>query len=108
MSLVVDDNCKAHLGGWPSACVGPGRLDALTLLVNVRTFERSFPVDEVLVDHRVFAALDAGTVDQVVSGLAANFMDASRKRASPGLPTVRRFQRLQGEAATHWLRQRIG
>ena len=84
------------------APIGPDWLNALTLLINVRTFERSVPVD-----HRVFAALDAGTVDQIVSGLAAYFMDASRKRASPGLPTVRRFQRLQGEAATHWLRQRI-
>ena len=108
MSLVVDDNGKAHLVGWPSACVGPGWLDALTLLVNVRTFDRSFPVDEVLADHRVLAGLDATTVDQVVSGLAAYFMDVSRMPAPPGPPTVRQFQRLQGEAATHWLRQRIG
>ena len=55
----------------------------------------------------VESILDDTVVEAI--GHSGGFSPGTADRIrNPALPTVRRFQRLQGEAATHWLRQRIG
>lgn len=104
--LITRDN-KAVLVDWPWACIGSAWVDALTVLINVRVFDPDFDVDSVVQSHEVFAPAIAGSVNRVLSGLGAYFTDAARQPPPPGLPTVRAFQRQQGEAVIRWLRQRL-
>jgi thiamine kinase-like enzyme len=104
--LITRDN-EAVLVDWPWACVGSAWVDALTMLINVRVFDPDFDVDSVVQSHEVFAPATAGSVNRVLSGLGAYFTDAARQPPPPGLPTVRAFQRQQGEAVSRWLRQRL-
>jgi len=92
---------------WPWACIGSGWVDALSVLVNVRVFDPDFDVDAVLQSHGVFAGATADSVNGVLSGFGAYLMDVARQPAPPGLPTVRAFQRRQGEAVVRWLRHRL-
>ncbi len=104
--LITHDN-EAVLVDWPWACIGSAWVDALTVLINVRVFDPGYDVVSVLRTHKVFAPATAAGVHRVLSGLGAYFTDAARQPPPPGLPTVRAFQRQQGEAVVHWLRQRI-
>ena len=104
--MITADN-GAVLVDWPWASIGSSWMDALTLLVNVRLFDPSSDVDAILQSHDAFASSTADSVNGVLSGLAAYFTDAARQPPPPGLPTVRAFQRQQGEAVIRWLRERL-
>ncbi|WP_146072329.1 hypothetical protein [Arthrobacter sp. Y81] len=79
----------------------------LTALLNVRVYDPGFDVESVLRSHQVFAPATADGINRVLSGLGAYFTDAGRQPPPPGLPTIRSFQRRQGEAVILWLRQRL-
>ena len=51
-------------------------------------------------------AVRRGLVGAVLAGLAGYFCDVQRRPDPPGLPTVRAFQRAQGEVVLRWLRRR--
>ncbi|MDQ0680309.1 hypothetical protein QFZ30_003691 [Arthrobacter pascens] len=104
--MITADN-GAVLVDWPWASIGSSWMDALTLLVNVRLFDPSSDVDARLQSHEAFASSTEDSVNRVLSGLAAYFTDAARQPPPPGLPTVRAFQRQQGEAVIRWLRERL-
>jgi hypothetical protein len=104
--LITADN-GAVLVDWPWACIGSPWVDALTLLINARVFAPSFDADSLLQSHEAFAPASAASVNRVLSGLAAYFTDAARQPPPPGLPTLRAFQRRQGEAVVRWLRERL-
>jgi hypothetical protein len=55
-------------------------------------------------------ARDAGPdgVTATLAALAGYFVSHVRRPPPPGLPTLRAFQRAQGEAAVRWLRKRLG
>lgn len=97
----------AVLVDWPWASVGAPWVDAVTVLVNVRVFDPVFDVDALLNSHDVFRTATAENVNGFLSGLAAYLIDAARQPPPPGLPTVRAFQRRQGEAVIQWLRDRL-
>ena len=42
-----------------------------------------------------------------LAGLTGYFLRSSLNPAPPGLPTLRPFQRAQGDAALEWLRKRL-
>jgi len=107
-NILITADRRAILVDWPWACVGAPWMDALSLLLNVRTFDPQFDVDAMLASHGVFAAADAEGLDGVLAGLGAYFTDAARQPPPPGLPRLRDFQRRQGKAAVHWLRERTG
>jgi hypothetical protein len=104
--LITPDN-MAILVDWPWACIGCAWIDALCALVNVQVFDPVFDAESVLQSHEVFAAATAESINRVLSGLGAYFTDAARQPPPPGLPTVRMFQRQQGEAVVRWLRHRL-
>jgi hypothetical protein len=103
--LITGDG--AVLVDWPWASIGSAWMDALTVLVNVRVFDHSYDVDAVLQSHEAFASSNADSVNRVLAGLAAYFVDTARQPPPPGLPTVRSFQRQQGHAVIGWLRERL-
>jgi hypothetical protein len=47
-------------------------------------------------------------VTAVVVADAGYFLDRARLPDPPGLPTVRRFQRAQGDVCVRWLQARLG
>lgn len=89
---------------WPWACVGPAWLDVLGLLVNVNLFgghDMQALVGEYLKGVPNYAVTGA------LAGLTGYFIDVARQPPPLGLPTVRTFQRQQGEASLAWLKQRM-
>ncbi len=81
---------------WPWACRGPDWLDTALLAANVLGHGGDGD-----------AVLPPGGAD-VVTGLTGYLLDAARQPAPPGLPTVRAFQRAQGDALLPWMRRRAG
>ncbi|WP_215279692.1 phosphotransferase [Arthrobacter sp. GN70] len=106
-NVMITTGGTAVLVDWPWACIGSSWVDALCVLLNVRVFDPVFDVDSILDSHEVFAPADAGSITGLLSGFGAYFIDAARQQPVPGLPTLRTFQRQQGEAATSWLRSRL-
>lgn len=80
---------------WPHGCNGPGWLDRTLLALNVEVHGGDGD-----------ALLPPEGVD-VVIGLTGYFLDQSRRPPPPGLPTVRAFQRAQGDALLPWMRRRL-
>ena len=89
---------------WPWATRGAPWFDQVVLLVNVGLYEEAAPLDDLL--QAWLPDLAEDDVDAVLAGLAAYFCDVSRRPDPPGLPTVRAFQRAQGEVVLRWLEQR--
>lgn len=107
------DNILIHTDGtvvlvdWPWATRGVGWFDALSLLVNVRLFDPAHDVEALIREHRVFYDMPAAAATRVLIGLAGFFLEASTQPPTPGIPTLRSFQRAQGIAAVGWLRERM-
>ncbi|MEV7629372.1 phosphotransferase [Actinoplanes sp. NPDC089786] len=80
---------------WPHACNGPDWLDLTLLAMNVEVHGGDGD-----------AVRPAEGVDVVV-GSVGYFLDQSRLPPPPGLPTVRAFQRAQGDALLPWMRRHL-
>ncbi|MFG1608862.1 phosphotransferase [Actinoplanes sp. NPDC049265] len=80
---------------WPWGCNGPDWLDLALLALNVEVHGGDGD-----------ALLPAAGVDAVI-GFTGFFLDQSRQPPPPGLPTVRAFQRAQGDALLPWMRRRL-
>ena len=57
--------------------------------------------------HPLGRAAEPDAVDTAVAGLAGYFVYRSLQPPIPLLPTIRDFQRVQGEIALDWLRSRL-
>jgi Ser/Thr protein kinase RdoA (MazF antagonist) len=84
---------------WPWGCIGPAWLDTVLLAINVVVHGGD--------GDRLLAGIDRQHATDVIAGLAGFFLDVGRLPAPPGLPTVRAFQRAQGNALLPWLRVRM-
>jgi hypothetical protein len=103
-NLLIAPDGSVVIVDWPWATRGAGWFDRLALLVNVGLNDREAPLEELLTAWLPDVA--AADVDAVLAGLAAYFADVARRPDPPGLPTVRAFQRAQGEVVLRWLKQR--
>lgn len=102
--LVTGDDI--YVIDWPHASIGPAWADLLFMLPSVAM--QGGPDPWTLFDtHPVQAGAEPERVDAVLCGLAGYFVSEARRPAPPGLPTLRAFQRAQGEQAVRWLRQRL-
>ncbi|WP_161958506.1 phosphotransferase [Ornithinimicrobium cavernae] len=104
-NLLVTADGSVRIVDWPWACRGAAWVDTLSLLLNVRVHggPDTTAYDSQLTD--LGATRDA--VDAVLVGLFGYFLHASRLAPPPGLPTVRAFQRAQGDVALEWVRERL-
>jgi len=96
---------RAVLVDWPHACRGPAWLDTLVLLMEVDRFG-GHDVDALLAAHPATRDVEPAILDGALAGCLGYFLDQARRPAPPGLPRVREFQRVQGEAVLEWLRRR--
>ncbi len=106
-NILITPANAAVLVDWPWACVGAGWFDALSVLINTRVFDPSFEVEPILGSHPIFDGVAPESIDGVLSGFGAYFTDAARQPPPAGLPTLRSFQRQQGDAVLGWLRERL-
>jgi hypothetical protein len=56
--------------------------------------------------NRVLSGVEPRPATAVIAGLTGYFLHQGRLPDPPGLPTVRAFQRAQGDALLPWLRAR--
>ena len=81
--------------------------DALSVLIDARVSDPSCNTETMLQEHGVFADSEPKQVNAVLAGLAGYFVDSARRPPPPGLPTLRAFQRAEGNACLAWLRERL-
>jgi aminoglycoside phosphotransferase (APT) family kinase protein len=92
---------------WPHARVGAPWVDLLGMAPSV-ALQGGPPPDELLLRHPAARAADPDDINAGVAALAAYFTYQSFQPPPPGLPTVRAFQRAQGEITRAWLAKRTG
>jgi len=103
-NLLLTPDGSVVVVDWPWATRGAAWFDRLALLVNVGLYDRDAPLEALLATW--LPDVPADDVDAVLAGLCAYFVDVARRPDPPGLPTVRAFQRAQGEVVLRWLQQR--
>jgi aminoglycoside phosphotransferase (APT) family kinase protein len=103
-NLLLGPDGSVTVVDWPGACLGPAWLDTVLLLINVRLFG-GHDVQALLADRAIATGADPEDLVAVLAAAAGYFVDVARLPAPKGLPTVREFQRVQGEAVLSWLRE---
>jgi Ser/Thr protein kinase RdoA (MazF antagonist) len=98
---------RVYFVDWPWACLAASWFDLVAMLPSVKLQGGPQP-EQILSKHPVAASADPDAVTAVLCALAGVFTYLSRQPDPPGLPTLRAFQRAQGEVALDWLRQRTG
>ncbi|MPZ95978.1 MAG: aminoglycoside phosphotransferase family protein [Propionibacteriales bacterium] len=91
---------------WPWASHGADWVDSMLLLGNIE-LHGGHDVDALLAAHPLTAAADPADLTGFVAGMTAFFLDQASQPPPPGLPTLRAFQRAQGDAHLRWLRRRV-
>ena len=106
--LIVDSPAgpRAVLVDWPWVSVGAAWVDIAAFCVNVGLIGGADPED-VLQSREVSASADPSAVTAFLVGLAAYFVESGRQPDHPRLPTLRAFQRAQGDVALAWLARRL-
>lgn len=91
---------------WPWACLAAPWFDLVATLPSVRA-QGGPPPDRLFAAHPLARGADAAAVTSVLAAVAGFFVWQSTKPPPPGLPTLRAFQKAQGDAALDWLRLRV-
>ncbi|MGR6321339.1 phosphotransferase [Micromonospora soli] len=105
-NLLVGPDGTVTVVDWPWACRGPAWLDSLMILINVQVYGGHDP-EALLRARPLTAGVDPADVTGVLAGFVGFFLDAARWPPPPGIPTVRAFQRRQGDALLRWLARRL-
>lgn len=92
---------------WPWAALAAPWFDLVVMLPSVAMQGGPQP-EEILARHPVTRDADPAAITAVVAALAGMFVWLAGRPDPPGLPTLRAFQRAQGEVALAWLRRRTG
>ncbi|SCL16714.1 Phosphotransferase enzyme family protein [Micromonospora nigra] len=105
-NLLLDAAGAVTVVDWPWGCQGPTWLDTALLLVNVR-LHGGHDTEALLRSLPLTADVDPDALTGVYAGLAGFFADGARRRAPPGIPTLRAFQQAQADALLSWLAERL-
>lgn len=92
---------------WPHAQVGAAWIDPLVMAPSV-ALERGPDPETFLQRFPSARAANPATLDAFIALIASFFLYSGALPDPPGLPTLRAFQRAQGEVALNWLRRRTG
>jgi aminoglycoside phosphotransferase (APT) family kinase protein len=90
---------------WPAACVGAAWIDLVFLLPSMAMQGGGDP-EALLTGHPLARVAPAADVTAVLCALAGYFISRSLMPPPPNIPTLRQFQRAQGQVALRWLRRR--
>ena len=105
-NLLVTNDGDVVIVDWPHACRGPGWVDKACMLPSVALGGGPTPaeVDEALAPFRT---VDDDALTLLLAALCGYFTRQGLEPDPPGLPTVRPFQRAQGDVSRAWLRTRL-
>ncbi|MFG2107005.1 phosphotransferase family protein [Micromonospora chersina] len=106
-NLLIGPDGTVTVVDWPWACRGPAWLDSVLTLVNVQVHGGHDP-EALLAALPLAAGVDPADLTGVLAGFTGFFLDGARQPPPPGIPTVRAFQRMQGDALLPWLARRLG
>jgi aminoglycoside phosphotransferase (APT) family kinase protein len=104
-NVLLTSDGRVMFVDWTSTCIGAGWFDALAMLPAVE-LEGGGPPERVM--ELAGLRLDPAEILPLVAALAGYFTERGRLPDPPGLPTLRAFQRAQGEVTTAWLRRLWG
>jgi hypothetical protein len=106
-NLLLTKDGNVTVVDWPWAAIGAPWFDALTILIDARVYDPGYDVESVVAQHPLFASATSQELNTVIAGLAGYFLDAARQDAPQGIPTLRSFQKQEGDAALNWLKERL-
>jgi hypothetical protein len=104
-NMLLTDDDRVVFVDRPHVVRGAPWLDLLLMLPCVRAQGGPDP-EGLFAAHPLGRAADPDAVTAALAGLAGYFVHRSLQPPPPGIPTVRAFQRAQGEAALAWLERR--
>ena len=102
--LLGDDH--VWLVDWPHAVVGAPWVDLMGFLPSA-VLDGAPDPEAIWLAHPLGAAADADRADAVLAAFTGYFLRQSTRPPPPGIPTVRAFQRAQGDIALAWLGRRL-
>jgi aminoglycoside phosphotransferase (APT) family kinase protein len=105
-NLLVRGDGSVMIVDWPHACRGAAWLDKALMLPSVALDGGPTPL-EVEETLKPFAAVEPDAVDAVLVGLCGYFLFSAAQPSPLGLPTVRAFQKAQGDVTAAWLAHRL-
>ena len=91
---------------WPHAVVGAPWVDLLGFLPSA-VLDGAPDPEAIWLAHPLGAAAEPARADAVLAAFTGYFLRQSTRPPPPGLPTVRAFQRAQGDIALAWLGRRL-
>jgi hypothetical protein len=103
---VLLDGDSVTFVDWSSACRGSAAFDVVSMLASIALEGGGIP-EEVLA-RGGGERIDPEALTALAIADAGYFLDRARLPDPPGLPTVRSFQRAQGEIVLAWLKRRLG
>jgi aminoglycoside phosphotransferase len=105
-NILLTDDGRTVFVDWPHALRAAVWFDLLVMLPCVRAQGGPDPED-LFTAHPLGAGADPDAVTTALAALAGYFLYHCLLPPPPGIPTVRAFQRAQGDAALGWLRRRL-
>lgn len=106
-NLLIDHAGKVWVVDWPHACRGVAWFDLICMAPSVALQGGPDPQTFIGMSGLTHGA-DTDAITASVVALAGYFSFQATLPDPPGLPTLRAFQRAQGEVARHWVARRIG
>jgi aminoglycoside phosphotransferase (APT) family kinase protein len=103
-NMLITKAGKVVAVDWPEACIGASWVDLVLALPSFAL--AGIDPDPVLRGHPLTRRVADEDIDALVAAVAGFFISRSLLPPPAGLPTVRQFQRAQGEAALGWLLRR--
>ena len=92
---------------WPHACVGAAWVDVVAFAPSV-VMQGGPPPEDILNYHPAARQADPDAITAAIVSLAGFFTYRALLPPPPGLPTLREFQRAQGDVAQAWIADRLG
>ena len=102
--LLTDE--RVYLVDWAHACVGADFLDPLLFFPSI-VLDGGPGFDELIALSPQTRETDPAELAAVASAAASYFIERSTHPPPPGLPTVRDFQRRQGQVLLDWLEPQL-
>ncbi|WP_028807703.1 phosphotransferase [Streptomyces canus] len=105
-NILLTDDGRTVFVDWPHVLRATVWFDLLVMLPCVRAQGGPDP-EELFTAHLLGAGADPDAVTTALAALTGYFLYHCLLPPPPGIPTVRAFQRAQGDAALAWLRRRL-
>jgi len=102
-NVILTSDGRVVFVDWTSTCTGAGWFEVLAMLPSVQLEGGGEP--ESVLEQGGLGHLAPTVQTPLVAALAGYFAERGRLPDPPGLPTLRPFQRAQGEVAIAWLRR---